>query len=708
MKYEQTWQLRAADGEWFPARVPGNIQYDYAVAHGFGDFCYGENHRKFDEIEGFEWEYRCSLQYTQNPGERVFFVSRGIDYFFDIAVNGQVIYRHEGMFTITELDITDYLTGSDTLSVFVHPHPIRPDVRVGREQASASCKPAIAYKWSSHPRLLPSGIWDETYIETRTAAHIRSAEVRYTLNADFTRADIHVDIDCDADCTLTLCDAEGQVVYCGGSPDFMLENPHLWWCNGQGEPYLYRWSVKSASDEKTGTVGFRRVELVMNEGAWKKPAGFPKSRSDSPAAFRLNGRYIFAKGSNWVLPEIFPGNLDGEMISRYLTLAHDAHMNILRCQGASGINKDIFYAECDRLGIMVFMEFPLACNNYPDDPHYLRILEQEATAIILRLRPHVSVSLWCGGNELFNSWSGMTEQSLPLRLLDKLCYELSPERPFIMTSPLNGMVHGGYMLWDFKENCDCFTLFQKSRATAYSEFGISATPNADLLRAIIPEDELFPPKPGGSWEAHGAFNAWHPESWLQLDVIERYRKPKNLEELVEASQWLQSEGLKAIFEEARRQWPYCAMAMSWCLTEPWTNAANNSIIAYPCVPKAAYYAVAESLRGVLFSARIPRFEWKAGEIFRAEIWMLNDTQESAKADVEVELELDGVVYEQFTWHGKTKAAANTVGPSVNMKLPTTGADTLILRLKAGEYSSEYRLAYSAPYYKPAPKIMNIG
>jgi len=118
--------------------------------------------------------------------------------------------------------------------------------------------------------------------------------------------------------------------------------------------------------------------------------------------------------------------------------------------------------------------------------------------------------------------------------------------------------------------------------------------------------------------------------------------------------------------------------------------------------------VAESLRGVLFSARIPRFEWKAGEIFRAEIWMLNDTQESAKADVEVELELDGVVYEQFTWHGKTKAAANTVGPSVNMKLPTTGADTLILRLKAGEYSSEYRLAYSAPYYKPAPKIMNIG
>ena len=54
----------------------------------------------------------------------------------------------------------------------------------------------------------------------------------------------------------------------------------------------------------------------------------------------------------------------------------------------------------------------------------LAVLEQEASAIIRSLRGHVSIVLWCGGNELFNSWSGMTDQSLALRLLNKLCYEL--------------------------------------------------------------------------------------------------------------------------------------------------------------------------------------------------------------------------------------------------------------------------------------------
>ena len=50
--------------------------------------------------------------------------------------------------------------------------------------------------------------------------------------------------------------------------------------------------------------------------------------------------------------------------------------------GGSGINKNIFYDLCDRLGIMVWVEFPLACNNYRETEHYLKVLEQEATAIV--------------------------------------------------------------------------------------------------------------------------------------------------------------------------------------------------------------------------------------------------------------------------------------------------------------------------------------
>ena len=66
-------------------------------------------------------------------------------------------------------------------------------------------------------------------------------------------------------------------------------------------------------------------------------------------------------------------------------------MNIFRCRGGSGINKQAFYDLCDQLGMMVWVEFPLACNNYRSTPHYLSVLEQEGSAIIQTLRSHPSV-----------------------------------------------------------------------------------------------------------------------------------------------------------------------------------------------------------------------------------------------------------------------------------------------------------------------------
>lgn len=707
MKFQQQWMLRHPGGEWFPASVPGNIQSDYAKTHDFGDIHYGMNHLKFLEIEDWEWEYRTELSFERKPDERVWFVTHGIDYFYDIAVNGEILHRHEGMFSFTEIDITDYLHGSDTLSVFVHPHPKVSGVSRDRKEAAASCKPAVSYSWDYHPRVLPSGIWDETYIETRTSATIREVEVQYTLSGDLRHAEVHFAIDCGEVCEIELFDAAGVSVYRGTAYDFTLDDPHLWWCNGQGEAYLYRWVVHSSADVREGTVGFRRIALVMNDGAWSDPSLFPKSRSAAPITVELNGRRIFAKGSNWVLPDMFPGALTPEMIERHVTLAQKAHMNIFRCHGGSGINKDVFYETCDRLGIMVWVEFPLACNNYRGTPEYLRTLTQEATAIIRRLRPHASVCIWCGGNELFNSWSGMTDQSLALRLLNKLCYELSPERPFLMTSPLYGMGHGGYTFWDDAQNCDCFTLFQKNHCTAYSEFGIPATCSVETLRSIIPEEVLFPPKPEENWIAHHAFGAWGEKRWLCPDVISRYFRVNSIEELVYCSQWLQCEGYKAIFEEARRQWPHCSMAINWCFSEPWKTAANNSLISYPCEPKPGYYAVADSLRPILFSARIPKFEWKTGEIFRAELWLLNDSISAVDEEVTAELELNGVIYPMFTWKAHAEAQRNTVGPSVNMKLPNVPSGQLKLRLRAGEFSSEYVLVYTAKEPAQPSRFMNM-
>ena len=709
MKFHQQWSARALSSsgasEWFPAEVPGNVQYDYGRFMGWGDISVGENVKKFRETEGFSWEYKTMLDYALGDGERAYFVSEGIDYLFDVLIDGETVLSHEGMFTRIEIPLGD-CQGKE-LTVRIPPHPKRESAEFeDRQQADQCVKPPVCYEWDWHPRMLVSGIWQETYVETRRDDYIRRCEAFYTLSEDFSQAEIRFETDCDADVAIELFDPDGNSL--GTGSRFTIHNPRLWWCAGQGEQALYSYVAKTDSHCVTGQIGIRRVRLVMNEGGWIEPIAFPKGRSIAPIQLELNGRRIFAKGSNWVNPDIYNGRIDENRYEALLTLARDAHMNILRCWGGSGVNKKAFYALCDRLGLMVWVEFPLSCNNYVGTPHYLAVLEQEAAAIIRSLRPHASVVMYCGGNELFNNWSLMTDQSLALRLLNKLCYELDRDRPFIMTSPIFGMGHGGYTFYDPHARCDVFTLFQQSHCTAYTEFGVPGLSSLEDLKKIIPEDELFPIRDMGSWRLHHAFGAWGAARWLCMDVLEMYAcgPLDSLEKVVDLSVWLQTEGYKAVFEEARRQAPYCSMAINWCYCEPWITAAGNSLITYPVKPKPAYDAVKQALRPVMASARIPKFDWRAGERFSAEIWLLNDSAHTAQETVQVSLEIGGQMIHLLDWNsGETKE--NRLGPTVNLILPDIDTAEMTLRLDAGEASSAYRLRYRMSEALVASRQMNV-
>lgn len=698
MRYTQSWQLCALDGEHagvlFPAEVPGNVQRDYGLAFGFGDADYGENYKKWGPTEGFTWEYRTTLDFAAGKDEKVFFVSEGIDYACELLLNGEVLLSHAGMFSRVECELTGAKSG-DALAVRILPHPKRAGAPVGRDEADNSVKAPVCYGWDFHPRLLVSGLWDETYIETRTAGFIRDCEAFPRLSDDLLSAVVSFETDCDVPCTVTVYDADGTLIgKTDGNGMLAMLSPRLWWCSGQGEPYLYRYVCRNDECDFTGTFGIRKIELDMNSGSWMEPHGFPKTRSDAPMQLELNGRRVFLKGSNWVAPDMFTGTVDDARYEALIALAKDAHINVFRCWGGSGTAKRRFYELCDRAGIMVWVEFPLACANYRFGGRYIEVLEQEARAIITKLRRRPCVALWCGGNELFNSWSGMTDQSRALRLLNALTLEMDPERPFLMTSPLNGAAHGGYSFDYPDEGTDCFGLFQRSHNTAYTEFGVPGMPDAESLKKVIPPDELFPAGRTPSWIAHHAFEAWTEDSWMGLPTLEKYAAEPldSLEKLCAASAWLQAEGYKAVFEEARRQSPHCSMAINWCFCEPHLCAANNSLVAYPVSPKGGYYAVKSALRPVLFSARVPRFAWKAGETFTAEIWFLNDTFAAAAGDAKVWLEIGDRKLDLLTW--SCEADRNTIGPSVNLVLPDVDAKKMTLHIDAGEYSSAYTLAYT--------------
>lgn len=446
----------------------------------------------------------------------------------------------------------------------------------------------------------------------------------------------------DGPVRLEVTDGAGMTVAAGGYAKngqavltCVIDQPRLWYPTGYGDPVRYTvtactlHSDQSIADLCMRPVGFRRVRLVMNEGSRSEGARFPKFRLDAPITLEINGRRMFAKGSNWVNAQVFPGEMTTTHYEQLLDLVKDAHMNLLRVWGGGFINKESFYDLCDEKGIMVWQEFPLACNEYPDDERYLAILEQEATSIVRRLRTHPCVVIWCGGNELFNSWSQMTEQHHALRLLDAICYAEDRHTPFLMTSPLGGMQHGHYVNYDENIRKESFTVLREAHGTAYTEFGCPGMPSRDYLARFMSMADLEDCRPENLvWREHHGFGAWWEEAWIRRPEIAYFFEDcSGVEELCEKSGFIQQMCYRSMFEEVRRQWPHCSMALNWCLNEPWPTCANNSLISWPAEPRPAYYAVKEALRPQMVSLGIERQLWYSGESFQAEIWILNDSLE---------------------------------------------------------------------------------
>ena len=714
MKFYQTWQGRSCTPErdaWFPATVPGNIQKDYGVANGFADVQFADNYKQYLPLEDDHWEYRTTLRYNAQSGERVFFVSEGISYKYDVLLNGETVFSYEGMFRGFEVELTEKLTGKeDVLTVHIYPHPKSERGQAGtRDEANESCNPPVYYGWDWNPRLLISGIWDDTYIETRSDSYIGNCEVLSDVSDDLTVGHVKCAFDCALPCEILLLDAEGKEVCRGTDKCFDVTAPELWWCNGQGTPYLYTWVIRNEREERTGKIGFRRLRLLRNVDA-RGPKNFPKGRYEAPITVELNNRRIFCKGSNWVNPELFWGEITTERYEELIRLAKECHMNIFRMWGGAGTPKRAFYDICDREGILLWQEFVLACNEYMDVGNYMKVLESEASGMIRKFRSHPCLAFWCGGNELFNAWSNMDEQYHPLRLLNKLCFELDYKRPFLYTSPLYGMAHGGYVFYSADQGGDVFQQFQSNRNTAYTEFGVPALSDVETLKQIIPADELFPIEPTDAWIAHHGFNAWGRSRWVCQDVYERYfGAPNSLEELVEGQQWMQCEGYRGAFEEMRRQWPHCSMGINWDYNEPWITAAGNELIAYPAKINPCYYYVQKAMRPTLFSAKIPKFDWKEGETFEAELWLLNDAPEAKSGRVHVTARVGEEVFDLLEWSAETGANAHKRGPTVRFVLPHAEDESKVTLTLAAEngLESEYVFLYLPKKKKKVLRQLNV-
>ena len=369
--------------KWIPATVPGAVQLDIAKAEKYAPYYYAEHWKDYQWMEDNYYTYRSNFKKPElQATEKLYFISKGIDYQFEVYFNDEKLFEQEGMFTAVSIDLTEKLKESNTLVVKIFPAPKLHAKPVDRTQASHSVKPAVSYGWDWHPRLLPLGIWDETYLEIQPASYVNDIHVNYQLNNNLSKADISLEVNGRAlkgnhykwslkDKTgVVVSKTEGNIESNDFKSTTSLDNPNLWWPHDNGEPYLYDSEFQLIDNtgkvllSNTSKIGFRRVKLVMNSGAWSDPEGFPKTRSNPPITLEINGRHIFCKGSNWVNPEIFPGIMTRTRYNQLLTLAKEANFNILRVWGGGIVNKESFFELCDEMGILVWQEFHQNLNNW--------------------------------------------------------------------------------------------------------------------------------------------------------------------------------------------------------------------------------------------------------------------------------------------------------------------------------------------------------
>jgi len=718
------WQLGHAPTEheaptrWVPAKVPGAVQLDWAHAEGWPPYWKGEESNRYGWMEDVFWNYSARADVPPlSPGERLFLRIEGADHHAEILLGDMVVATVTGREHVLDLDVTGRLHDGDMLTLRVHPAPKMPGAEPGRREATYTTKAAVSYGWDWHPRLIPLGLPGAVTLEVVRGPRWLSCDTTYTLSPDLRRAEartvVHVSGGAAGTRVAWTLTAPGGTALATegvlddvGAADLRLsvDDPLLWWPHDQGVPHRYLSEVGLLDGSgkpalfQARRIGFRRVELVMHPAGWETRESFPKSRNEPPITLRVNGRPVFGKGSNWIPPEIFPCNETPTRLVGLVRLAKEANFNLLRCWGGAAMPRDAFFDACDELGIMAWVEFPLGCNPYPDDPGYLAELDTHARDLVRRVRPHPCLALWCGGNELFNRWSLMTDQALPLRLLNSVCLELDPWTPFIPTSPLEGIGHGNY-LFRYDDGREVYEAMRQASNTAYTEFGMPGPSAVETLRSFIPADELFPPSPRGSWKHHHGFGAWVADTWLCWDLLQDYFGAiGDLETLVRLGQWMQSEGYKAIYEEARRQKPVCSMALNWCFNECWPCAANNSLLEWPARKKPAFDAVAASCRLVLASLGLRKFSWTPGEAFECDLWLLNDAPEERPAvAVEVWIHAEGAdPVLAGSWNAPAaQAGENMAGPTLRFRLPRSlpGGSFRVNATVSGrpDWSSSYRL-----------------
>jgi beta-mannosidase len=603
------------------APVPGSVHTALFRANVIPDPYVGTN----QEIAA-RWSkktYYYKRVFARPPaGQDEMLVFDGICNRCTIWLNGEKLGDHEGMFDSVEFPVRDRLKDSNTLIVKLEP-------------AIAWQKTVVfnnSYGWH-YSKFPPLGIWQPVSIRGKPAVRMQSPFIA-TRDAQRGLMDLAVTLDGSAKGWAGKLSAvivpdnfagrpfhfEQSVVSPTAGKElhfrFTLPDPKLWWPVDMGDPNLYRLKLAftpaggGSPDVHDISFGVRTVEMAPVNGK-VDPELFNWT-------FVINGKPMFVKGAGWCTMDAMM-DFSRERYDRFLSLAADQHIQMLRAWGSGMVETEDFYDLCNRKGIMVMQEWPTAWNSHGPDPkqklHYpfdelvdrawnrnktqtqpFALLERTVRYNVPRLRNHPSLVIYAGGNESNHPFGPAID------MMGRLNIELDGTREFHRGQPFGGSKHNYDVWWGGKHIDLMFTM----HSIFYGEFGIASYPVYESVQRFLPDGEknAWPPVKGSGFRYHTpVFDK--ADDFNRLTRMSRYfTEGATMERFIVGSQLAQAAGVRATLERMRSRWPQSTGALYYKLNDN-CPAASWATVDWYGAPKIGHYLIQDSFAPLLAVALFP-------------------------------------------------------------------------------------------------------
>ncbi|MBP7933256.1 MAG: hypothetical protein KA354_01295 [Phycisphaerae bacterium] len=612
--------------------IPCSVQTGLFTAGKIPDPAVGFNDQiARQEVAAKEWWFRKGFD---RPGTgQVRLIFDGVDYSATFWLNGHRLGEHEGPFGGPEYDVTSLLREHNVLVVRLDPLP--PD---WKQVFKTNC----VYGWH-YVACPPIGIWQSVRLELEPEIKIHDL---FVAAADAQKGLINLATELDGPESGFRVSMEGLIRpanFQGKAYRFKvpiesraphavrhwrltLPEPRLWWPVDLGEPNLYRLDLVIRDGERvidgTGTrFGVRTIRMAPTPGG---PAPHQYNWT-----FVINGRPTFMKGCNWCTLDAFL-RLTPDRYRRFLTLAKDEHIQIMRSWGGGLLETDTFYNLCDEMGIMVMQEFPLTWQVF--DNLRLSVSDEIAHRNIVRIRNHPSLAMWCGGNE-------HQGQGPLIELLGRRCLELDGTRPYHRTDPYGGSLHDYGVYWGRQPFEHYLTLVPyKNGPIAIGETGLASPCAVESTLRFLPEPErqVWPPPDNGTFIHHTP--TFTREN---MDFLNRHAKEldpcADLAGFTRGAQLAQALGLRLVLERMRCNWPQATAMIFYKLTDVYPGCSWATVDYYG-VPKIAHDFVRNAFAPLHVCALFESLDAEPGKPLKIRAMLLDDTEQlAANSEITVRL-----------------------------------------------------------------------